>query len=113
MKLFVRIICLPSAWPELSRRAAEFQRALDGYAPGMAQPVIYWKDERFYLFEHSFRASCELLDVDAHCLQLFGSAGYRVLTKNGREIEIASFATIPEMLADSNRAFVDLYGSSA
>lgn len=112
MTLSVRIICLPSAWPELLRRMGEYRKAINADTPVSAQPVRYWKDERFLLFEQSFSANCDLKDVSANCSRLFGSADYSVLTRNESEIEIASFALLPEMLADSNRAFIYLYGKS-
>ena len=113
MKLFIRIICLPAAWPELSRRVAAFLRDLNADSGTQKQPKPYWKDARFCLFEQSFSADRDLEAVSQNCSRLFGSAERTVLTQNENEIEIASFATIPEMLADRNRAFIYLYGRSA
>ena len=112
MTLSVRIICLPSAWPELMRRMEEYRKALNADTPVLAQPERYWKDERFLLFEQSSSANCDLEDVSANCSRLFGGADHSILTKNESEIEIALFTTIPQMLADSSLAFIHLYGKS-
>ena len=113
MKLFVRIICLPSAWPELSRRAAAFLRDLNVDSGTQKQPKPYWKDARFCLFEQSFSADRDLEAVSQNCSRLFGSAERTVLTQNENEIEIGAFASIPEMLADCDKAFIYVYGVSA
>ena len=113
MKLFVRIICLPAAWPELSRRAAAFLRDLNVDPGTLKQPKPYWKDARFCLFEQSFSADRDLEAVSQSCSRLFGSADRTVLTQNENEIEIGSFASFSEMLADRNRAFIYLYSRSA
>ena len=91
----------------------EYQKALNADTHVSAQPERYWKDERFLLFEQSFSANCDLKDLSANCSRLFGGADHSILTKNESEIEIALFTTIPEMLSDSNRAFIYLYGKSA
>ena len=112
MTLSVRIICFPSAWPELLRRMEEYRKTLNVDAADIGQPERYWKDERFLLYEQSFSANCDLEEVSENCSRLFGSADHSVLTRNESEIEIASFAALPEMLADSSRAFIYLYGKS-
>ena len=113
MTLSVRIICLPAAWPELSRRVAAFLSDLNVDSGTRKQPKPYWKDARFCLFEQSFSADRDLEAVSQSCSRLFGSADRTVLTQNENEIEIGSFASISEMLADRNRAFIYLYGRSA
>ena len=113
MTISIRIICLPAAWPELSRRVADFQRTLRAEAPNRTEPKTYWKDARFFLFEQSFSADCKPEDVRKNCSLLFGGADRSVLAENENEIEIGAFAFIPEMLADSHRAFIYLYGRSA
>ena len=113
MTLSVRIICLPAAWPELSRRVEAFLRDLNADSETQKQPKPYWKDARFCLFEQSFSADRDLEAVSQSCSRLFGSADRTVLIQNENEIEIGSFTSISEMLADRNRAFIYLYGRSA
>ena len=113
MTISIRIICLPAAWPELSRRVAAFQAALNVDTGTQKQPEPYWKDARFSLFEQSFFADCKPGDVSKSCSRLFGGADRTVLAENENGIEIGAFASIPEMLADSHRAFIHLYVTSA
>lgn len=105
MNIGIRIVCQPSHWPEMANRLGRLQEALQ-VELGLPQQQPYWKERRLCLLECSGETDADLDQIESAFRQLCGQEATEI-TRGENGVEAASFFSIPELLADSTKAFID------
>lgn len=106
MTVSIKIICIKAYWSNMAERIDTFQRCLSDCVPSFPEAVLYWKDDRFAIFEHAIDSSCTIAEIKQQVLRLCDSSNYLISKTSRQETELAVYTSIPEMLADEKKVFI-------
>lgn len=106
MNLGIGIICQPVFWPEIAYRLGRLQETLQVDLHLPEQPEPYWKDQRLCLLECAGETNAGMDRIEAAFRQLCGEKA-TALTCRVNELELDVFRSIPELLADPSKAFME------
>lgn len=90
----------------MAERIDTFQRRLSDCVPSFPEAVLYWKDDRFVIFEHAIPSSCTIAEIKQQFFRLCDSANYLISKTSHQEIELGVYTSIPEMLMKESNAFI-------
>ena len=110
MVVHSRIICLPSVWKEILVRYIKFKNDLGSDLQREYNTEIYWKDDRFVIFEESFTTVSTIELINGRFITFCDTLGTPNILKSDKSFEGNIYSSIPDMVNGNSKAFINFYG---